>query len=90
MSQNPHILRVTADRHDHLSILSPDWTLRRYPLAGPPKSASARLSAEKSFLRAMAELGPGSQRSGGIADTLKVKVTSLGPVRAKSIKRDDL
>jgi hypothetical protein len=42
---------------------------------------------EKNFLRAMAELGPGPQRTGDIADTLKVKVTSLGPVRAKLIKK---
>jgi len=43
--------------------------------------------SEKNFLRAMAALGPGSQRTGDIADTLGVKVTSLGPVRAKLIKR---
>jgi hypothetical protein len=42
---------------------------------------------EKNFLRAMAELGPGAQRTGDIADKLKVKVTSLGPVRAKLIKK---
>src|SRR5207244_10967640 len=47
-----------------------------------------RLTAgEKNFLRAMAELGPGAQRTGDIADALKVKVTSLGPVRAKLIKK---
>src|SRR5947209_1106593 len=43
--------------------------------------------SEKNFLRAMAELGPGAQRTGDIADTLKVKITSLGPVRAKLIKK---
>jgi hypothetical protein len=43
--------------------------------------------SEKNFLRAMAELGPGAQRTGDIAETLKVKVTSLGPVRAKLIKK---
>ena len=42
---------------------------------------------EKNFLRAMATLGPGAQRTGDIADTLGVKVTSLGPVRAKLIKK---
>jgi AAA ATPase domain len=42
---------------------------------------------EKNFLRAMAELGPGAKRTGDIADTLKVKVTSLGPLRAKLIKK---
>ncbi len=43
--------------------------------------------SEKNFLRAMAELGPGAHRTGDIADTLGVKVTSLGPVRAKLIKK---
>jgi hypothetical protein len=37
---------------------------------------------EKNFLRAMAELGPDARRTGDIANTLKVKVTSLGPVGA--------
>jgi hypothetical protein len=43
--------------------------------------------AEKNFLRAMATLGPGAQRTGDIASTLGVKVTSLGPVRSKLIKK---
>jgi hypothetical protein len=43
--------------------------------------------SEKNFLRAMAHLGPGAQRSGDIAHTLGVKVTSLGPVRAKLIRK---
>ena len=43
--------------------------------------------SEKNFLRAMAELGPGAQRTGDIAATLGVKVTSVGPVRAKLIKK---
>jgi DNA-binding MarR family transcriptional regulator len=43
--------------------------------------------SEKHFLRAMAELGPGPHRTGDIADTLGVKVTSLGPVRARLIKK---
>ena len=43
--------------------------------------------SEKNFLRAMAELGAGAHRTGDIADTLGVKVTSLGPVRAKLIKK---
>lgn len=42
---------------------------------------------EKNFLRAMAHLGPGAQRTGDIADVLKIKITSLGPVRAKLIKK---
>ena len=43
--------------------------------------------SEKSFLRAMAELGPGAHRTGDIAAILGVKVTSLGPVRAKLIRK---
>jgi hypothetical protein len=43
--------------------------------------------SEKNFLRAMAELGPGAHRTGDIALTLGVKVTSLGPVRAKLIQK---
>jgi hypothetical protein len=43
--------------------------------------------SEKRYLRAMAELGAGACRTGDIADELHVKVTSLGPVRAKLIKK---
>lgn len=42
---------------------------------------------EKKYLRAMAELGPGPYRTGDIADCLGVKITSLGPVRARLIKK---
>ncbi len=42
---------------------------------------------EKNFLHAMAKLGPEAQRSGDIANTLGVKVTSIGPVRAKLMKK---
>ncbi len=43
--------------------------------------------SEKNFLRAMAALRSAVCRTGDIADTLGVKVTSLGPVRAKLIKK---
>jgi hypothetical protein len=43
--------------------------------------------AEKKYLRAMAELGPGPHRSGDIADVLKVKVQSVAPVRNALIKK---
>jgi len=42
---------------------------------------------EKNFLRAIAQLGPGQQRTGDIADTLGVNISSLGPVRAKLIRK---
>ena len=38
--------------------------------------------AEKKYLRAMADLGPGPHRSGDIAEQLGRKVSSLGPTRA--------
>ena len=43
--------------------------------------------SEKNFLRAMAELGPGASRTGDIAASLGVKVTSIGPVRSKLIRK---
>lgn len=43
--------------------------------------------SEKNYLRAMAQLGSEAHRSGDIAAILGVKVSSLGPVRAKLIKK---
>jgi len=43
--------------------------------------------AEKKYLRAMAELGPGPHRSGSIAECLGREVTSLGPTRNKLIAK---
>jgi len=42
---------------------------------------------EKTYLRAMAELGAGPHRTGEVADKLGVKITTLGPVRANLIKK---
>jgi hypothetical protein len=42
---------------------------------------------ERQYLRAMAELGGGPYRTGDISDTLGVKITALGPVRANLIKK---
>lgn len=42
---------------------------------------------EKTFLRAMAELGEGPYRTGDIADILGTKINILGPVRANLIKK---
>lgn len=47
-----------------------------------------RLSpAEKRYLRAMADLGPGPHRSGDIAERLGVKVESVAPTRNSLIKK---
>lgn len=43
--------------------------------------------AEKKYLRAMAELGPGPHRSGDIAGVLDRQVTSLGPTRSQLIAK---
>ena len=43
--------------------------------------------AEKKYLRAMAELGPGPHRSGDIAGELGREVTSLGPTRNQLISK---
>lgn len=42
---------------------------------------------EGEYLRAMAELGPGPHRSGDIADTLGVKVSSVAPRRSALIAK---
>ncbi|MDP8980245.1 MAG: ATP-binding protein [Acidobacteriota bacterium] len=43
--------------------------------------------AQKKYLRAMAELGPGPHRSGDIALTLNKNVSSLGPLRQSLITK---
>jgi hypothetical protein len=43
--------------------------------------------AEKRYLRAMAELGPGPHRSGDVAENLGRKVTSLAPARNQLIAK---
>jgi hypothetical protein len=42
---------------------------------------------EKQYLRAMAQMGPGPYRTGDIADRVKAKISTLGPVRASLIKK---
>jgi hypothetical protein len=43
--------------------------------------------AEKRYLRAMSELGPGPHRSGDISNVLHRKVTALGPTRNQLISK---
>src|ERR1035437_382718 len=43
--------------------------------------------AEKKYLRAMSEIGPGPHRSGDIAEKLGRQVTSLGPTRNQLIAK---
>jgi hypothetical protein len=44
-------------------------------------------TAEKKYLRGMAELGPGPHRSGDVAEALGRKVTSLAPIRNQLIAK---
>lgn len=43
--------------------------------------------SEKRYLRALADLGPGPQKSGAVSDVLGVKVSTVAPVRAKLIQK---
>lgn len=43
--------------------------------------------AERRYMRALADLGDGPQRSGDVAERLRVKVTSIGPTRSKLITK---
>ncbi len=45
------------------------------------------IPSEKRFLRAMAELGAGAQRTGDVAEILRAKINSLGPVRSRLIAK---
>jgi hypothetical protein len=45
------------------------------------------IPSEKRFLRAMAKFGAGTHRTGDIAEILEVKISSLGPVRSRLIKK---
>jgi DNA-binding MarR family transcriptional regulator len=42
---------------------------------------------EKTYLRAMAQLGSGPYRTSEVADKLGVKINTVGPVRASLIKK---
>jgi len=42
---------------------------------------------ERTYLRAMSELGPGPHRSGDIAETLDVEVSSVAPLRSALIRK---
>ena len=78
-TESPITLKVVRDaKNTVIPRLDENFFRVRYDRLTP---------SEKSFLRAIAELGPGAHRTGDIAEILKVKVTSLGPVRAKLINK---
>jgi hypothetical protein len=69
---------VAAARPRVISQLDENFFLVRFDRLTP---------AEKRYLRAMAELGPGPHRSGDIADHLRVRVESVAPRRANLINK---
>jgi len=74
------ITREDVDRASHAAIAALDESFFRVRFD--------RLTpAEKRYLRAMAELGPGPHRSGDIAQVLQRKVTALGPTRNQLIAK---
>ncbi len=72
------LLDVTRAHRSALAALDESFFRVRFDRLTP---------AEKKYLRAMADLGPGPHRSGDIADKLDRKVTSLGPTRNNLIAK---
>ncbi len=84
----------------HAWDAAPASPIRRQDVAAASDAAIATLDesffrvrfdrltpAEKRYLRAMAELGPGPHRSGDIAEELNRTVTSLAPTRSQLISK---
>lgn len=79
---------------------SPDTTINALTVAKATASAIEELDrsffkvrfdrctpSEKKYMRALAELGPGTQRSGDVAEVLGVKSTSVAPTRSALIQK---
>ncbi|TIR21810.1 MAG: ATP-binding protein [Mesorhizobium sp.] len=69
---------VFAAHNNALSTLDESFFKVRYERCNP---------SEKKYMRALAELGSGSFRSGDVAELLGVKTTSVAPTRGKLIKK---
>jgi len=67
---------VTAASHQAIAALDESFFRVRFDRLTP---------TEKTYLRAMAELGAGPHRSGDIAESMGRVVTSLGPIRSSLI-----
>lgn len=81
--KNAKVSPIDADdidlaSHDAIEALDQNFFRVRFDRLTP---------REQDYLRAMAELGPGPHRSGGIAKLLGRKVESLGPLRSGLIKK---
>jgi hypothetical protein len=80
-AQGPNRITVSDVKRGHemaLSELDQSFFKVRFDRCTP---------AEKTYMRALAALGSGKQRSGEIADRLGLKVTSLGPTRNNLIRK---
>ena len=69
---------VTAASEAAVAALDASFFLVRFDRVTP---------AERHYLRAMAELGPGPHRSGDIASAAGKKVSALGPLRERMISK---
>jgi hypothetical protein len=69
---------VTAAHNNALATLDESFFKVRFERCTP---------SEKKYMRALAELGSGSFRSGDIAETLGVKTTSVAPTRGNLIRK---
>lgn len=79
-AQTSPITKLDVDHASKLTIAALDESFFRVRLDRTTPS-------EKRYLRAMAELGPGPHRSGDIAQHLKKKANSFGPVRSSLISK---
>lgn len=80
LAPSSHITMNVLDKAEALVIAALDSSFFRVRLD--------RLTPmEKTYLRAMSELGPGPHRSGDIAKKMDRSVTSLGPVRTSLIMK---
>jgi len=69
---------VLAANNNAISVLDEGFFKVRFDRCTP---------SERKYMRALAELGSGIQRSGDIAQLLKVKTASVAPTRSSLIKK---
>ena len=80
IAQEPTIRKTDVQSATHVALEELDQSFFKVRL-------DRCTNAEKRYMRALAEFGPGAHRSGGIADKLKLKVSSVAPTRSNLIKK---
>jgi hypothetical protein len=80
IASGPSIELTDVDKATHVALKTLDESFfkMRFDRCTP---------SERRYMRALAELGPGTHKSGDIADMLKLKTTSVAPVRSKLITK---